>query len=509
VNIPLAARVWERAKGIVLLVAVMVTAAALRLISLNYSEFQGDEVKALYPAEAGLPLWLLGQTKGPIQFLVTLTVRLVSGGYGEWQTRLPFALASLLTVLVVYLLVREAFDRRRALWAAALTASCGLLVAFGRIVQYQAFVMLAVASAAWFLVRWIRRDRMLYLYAGFLSFAFGILAHYDALTFGPAFAALLVLGFLRREQRTRRRLLHLGLAALSAGLLLSLFYVPFVLRPGFGLVAQYLGGRVAAGLGSTTFAQVGRLLGLYLPPGYLAVVGALALIGAVVALARTARPFGPIIVLWFVVPFVFYMLLGGRPRSHVYMVVLPGLILAALAIEAVLSRVHPDGWGVAARAAVWAALALSAGMAYFMLVDHGVEHPWEAKTVLGYRLPNLVSGNVQGVFGFPYRRGLAQVGDRFRAGQLRGTFDSNERDAAAEFYFGAPRSSPPAIYFDEQGSTAPDYYIYVLRPFSLRRDLPAVVRETYRQVDKIRENGRTTIEIYAAPWVLTAAAPAP
>jgi hypothetical protein len=136
-----------------------------------------------------------------------------------------------------------------------------------------------------------------------------------------------------------------------------------------------------------------------------------------------------------------------------------------------------------------------------MLVDHVVEHPWERKTVLGYELPNLVVDKVQGVFGFPYRRGLDRVDDLFRFGQLQGTFDSNERDLTVSFYFGAQRSSRPIVYFDDPGSVAPDYYFYVHRPFSLRRDLPDTVQATYRLMRTLEENGRPAIDLYAAPWI--------
>jgi hypothetical protein len=83
---------------------------------------------------------------------------------------------------------------------------------------------------------------------------------------------------------------------------------------------------------------------------------------------------------------------------------------------------------------------------------------------------------------------------------LAGTFDSNERDVTMEFYLGGPRSSPPDIYFDEPGSSAPDYYIFVLRPFSLNRVLPGPVRDTYSLIRTVEVRGRTTIEVYAAPW---------
>jgi 4-amino-4-deoxy-L-arabinose transferase-like glycosyltransferase len=163
------------------------------MIHLGYSHFQGDEIQALYPIGVAFPASLLEQLKGPVQLLLTAAVHVLTGDYGEWETRLPFSLASLLGVYAVYLVTRDAFGRRPALWAAALVGSCGLLVAFGRIVQYQAFVMLAVTSSALFLVRWIQGDRPRDLYLALISFAFGVLAHYDAVTFLPALTLLLLL----------------------------------------------------------------------------------------------------------------------------------------------------------------------------------------------------------------------------------------------------------------------------------------------------------------------------
>lgn len=495
------AQSWARAKAFLPLAAILLGSAALRLAHLGYSHFQGDEISALYPLGVPFPESLLEQLKGPVQLLVTLAVRQLTGGFGEVETRLPFSLASLLTVYVVYLFVRDSFGKRPALFAAALVGSCGLLVAFGRIAQYQAFVMLAVSASAWLLMRWVTRDDARFLYLGMAFFAGGVLSHYDALTFLPALLILLAMGVRRRETRTKARLGHVFLASGMAVLLVSVFYAPFVLRPGFASVSEYLEGRVVGGLGWQTFVRTRQLLALYLPPLYLPVVAALAAVGAAAALTPGSRLPGIVVIAWFAAPFCFYMFLGGQPRSHVYMYMLPGMILAALGLQALLSQLRSPLLARCGMALACAAAIAFAAISYYTLVDHRIEHPWERKTVLGYALPNLVEDKIQGVFGFPYRRGLGLVGDLFRSGDLRGTFDSNERDATVEFYIDAPRSSPPLTYFDDPGSVPPDYYVFVHRPFSLRRELPQTVQQTYRLIETIRQEGRTTIEIYAAPWM--------
>ena len=52
-------------------------------------------------------------------------------------------------------------------------------------------------------------------------------------------------------------------------------------------------------------------------------------------------------------------------------------------------------------------------------------------------------------------------------------------------------------YFHSSRGSAPDYYIYVYRPLSLERELPAFVTERYRRIREISVRGRKTIDIYA------------
>ena len=149
-----------------------------------------------------------------------------------------------------------------------------------------------------------------------------------------------------------------------------------------------------------------------------------------------------------------------------------------------VNRVDRVGARRLAQTAVWILVAAFGGVAWEMFVDHKVEHPWYRKTILGYPLPNLETRQVEGVFGFPYRRGLDGVGRLFAADELRGTFDSNERDVMADFYFHSRRGA------------SPDYYIYVHQPLSLDRELPPYVRQNYRPMREVSVNGRKTIDIY-------------
>ena len=469
------------------LVLILLGSAALRLLFLDYSHFQGDEIKALFPSEATFPDFLLAQKKGPMQFLVTRMVHALTGGYVEWQTRLPFSLAGIVGVYVLYRLVREGYGRRPALLAAALVGSCGLLVAFGRIVQYQAFCMLFVLLAAHFLFRALRQGDPRQFYPGLISYGLALLTHYDALTFAPTLALLLALAVRRHRQRTKQYAAHLAMAGAITVCLLGLFYVPYLFQPHLPFVSDYLLERVASGQGMRTFTATHELLGLYLPPFYLVFAVPLLVVGAMAVVRRSGTPDGLIVPIWFITTFTFYMFLGGDPRSHVYNYLLPGLILVALGVDRVISAGEGGTGGRAVAAGAWGLIVLFGAVTYSMVVDHTVEHPWYRKTVFGYELPNVVTRRVEGVFGFPYRRGLDQVGALFRSGRLRGTFASNERDVMADYYFQTPRSARP------------DYYIFVLQPLSLDGELPAVVAGSYHLIETIVERGRPTIEIYESP----------
>jgi 4-amino-4-deoxy-L-arabinose transferase-like glycosyltransferase len=466
------------------LTLIIVAAAFLRLANLDYSEFQGDEIKALYPAGAAFPDFLFSQKKGPVQFVVTLLVRVATGGNEEWVTRLPFALASIASVVATFYLARDNWGRSVALLAAALVGTCGLLTAFGRIVQYQSFCLLFVILTAWLLFKSLDSDSPKPVYLAFLSYALGLLTHYDALTFAPTLMLVAAAGCWRHPGRLGSRVKHLAFAFLLAVSIAGLFYLPYARQPNFSSVKTYLMERVSSGRGLDTFRQTYELLGLFLPPFYLLFIVPFLLLGAVLLIRRRRDVPSLALVFWFASVFSFYMFLGGDPRSHVYNYFTPGLLLAAYGMRAVIDFARSSQVRRLLESAIWLAVIFFACAVYAMLVDHTIEHPWYRKTILGYPLPNLVERDVEGVFGFPYQRGLKGVGALFDSGQLRGTFDTNERDVMADYYFHSLRSRRP------------DYYIYVHRPLSLDRELPFFVRTTYRLIREISVQGQRTIDIY-------------
>ena len=137
----------------VLLLIVLVYAIAFRLITLNRPFYYDDEATgSFYGVIArnylqfpwkqthGIPVVTVGHPPGvavsfypdhpPLVPLLIVPVYKMFG-IGEWQTRLPSSIASVLTVAVLYLLMRHVGSERAALVASALFAATPMVLYFG------------------------------------------------------------------------------------------------------------------------------------------------------------------------------------------------------------------------------------------------------------------------------------------------------------------------------------------------------------------------------------------
>ncbi len=225
---------------LVLLALVLLLGAGYRLLWLGSAELQGDEVRPLMVAvgmAAGHEEILLLRTKGPVESLLPAAPLILTNLAPEWLVRLPFALAGLALIPGVYLLaVRLLHDPAQpqfGAWvgvlAATLVATDGLLIGFGRIVQYQSVVLLLTLAAiwcGWLFAHGAAQPRRLLL-IGAVLLAVGLLAHYDTLVLLAAPLWLVLWGGWRRGWRGGAWLSHMLPPVLLGGGLVASFYVPF------------------------------------------------------------------------------------------------------------------------------------------------------------------------------------------------------------------------------------------------------------------------------------------
>lgn len=246
---------------LLLLLAIMLVASFLRLLNLDFSEFQGDEARAVLMAAGGLrgdDAILFSHTKGPAEILLPMSVYALYQRIDEFAARLPFAIANLIALLAVFAAVRRAFPHLSrngrgtvgpgaALVAAALMAVDGYLVAFGRIVQYQSVVILVTSLAAWSAIVWFRAEQppLRLAVLGALFAGVGILAHYEAVFVLPL---MLWLFWVRvRRDPPDNWVRQIAVAGLVFAAVVTAFYAPFVRHPAFADTAAYITGRRIGG----------------------------------------------------------------------------------------------------------------------------------------------------------------------------------------------------------------------------------------------------------------------
>lgn len=399
----------------------------LRLVNLGYSNYQGDEIKALCRPEAGQSLieFLLGQRKGPVQFLISCSLENLNiSPDNELVYRLPFAVAGIFSIYFFYKFIRLQLDGRVAYYASFFMATNGLFIAFSRIVQYQSIVILFSILALYLLSLAVtdKSWRIYGLYGGMASWAIAILAHYDGVFVAPM-AFYLLYKYYRKNLTSNRSIKHIFGSAAFFLLILSLFYVPFILFLSQNQIA-YLTGRITqkAAVSSAYMFKV------YNPDPIFYIYALLALIS--LYKVNKIWPF----LIWFIFPFIAMELLIGKPKTHIYTYIYPLFILMAyglrhleLTLKLSFSRKVNQGY------TIFFSICL---LLFFLVpntlfVSHQREYPWENERFL---LWNYEKTSIAGLFGFPYYRAWEKIGDFIKENNNRGYYLSNDSTEIARFY---------------------------------------------------------------------------
>lgn len=271
---------------------VIALAALFRFVNLGYSEFQGDEARAVMMAHEMVrtrsPEILLQHKKGPLE-IVLPAATLRWGDLRESTARLPFAIAGFLGVLAILALGTRLWGFRAGFAAAVALAIDGYLIAFSRIVQYQSLVFLFSVLAVWCAWRFYRRaadgDRALLIAA--LCIGFGTWAHYEMVFAAPPVAWLALARGREEKWGAREWLRRLLPPAFVAAAVVALFYVPFVRNPQFAETRQYI---LERRVGSPPFYMLGDFFqrASFYNASYTVVLMATALVAALAARLRGA-----------------------------------------------------------------------------------------------------------------------------------------------------------------------------------------------------------------------------
>src|SRR5690606_14107595 len=226
------------------LLSLALVGGFMRLPNLGYSEFQGDETRALLrTAEAiqGYGDALMTHKKGPGEILLPGSLYVLVGQIHEAAARLPFTLLNLTGLFAIYLLGWRLFGPVAGWSAAMILALDGYFIGFARIVQYQSmvFCLLVLSVLALYRLTGTQQGLVRYLTLAAIFLGTALLAHYES-----ALAALPALYLLYRIWRGGVELGRLARAmivpVLVGAAILVAFYVPFVLHPAFAVTYAYI-----------------------------------------------------------------------------------------------------------------------------------------------------------------------------------------------------------------------------------------------------------------------------
>jgi 4-amino-4-deoxy-L-arabinose transferase-like glycosyltransferase len=420
--------------SLLLIALLFISTLWLRFVDLGYSNFQGDEVLALcHPGVTQrLQDFLMGQRKGPIQYLITCLYGVYDPSFSsEFLIRVPFALANTISVGLFYLLVRQYFNTKIALYAALLMATNGLFVAFARIVQYQSITIFATISALYFLTLAVFHSRwkITGLYVGLIAVAISILSHFDGFFVVPPAAYLIFHWFKERGSDTASRSYrwHLVPSIIIAVTLVASFYIPYLLNVN-DYQLKYWSERMS-GVASNSL----KLFEIYNPTSVVYIYIALVLL----SLVRVRRNFAfTLFGIWLLPSFIFIEWVMTDPRTHFYTYLIPSLVFAAIGLDVFgssIERLLPMAGRSIAISACIILFLFFFSLSHTVFIDRQAEYPWEPKKFL---LWELTTERVPGMMGFQYFCDWKEINqfldDQSAANKVR--FISNDKALIASFY---------------------------------------------------------------------------
>lgn len=422
----------------------------LRFVSLGYSDYQGDEIKAMYRPESGQTFseFMLDQRKGPLQFIITASLKSISNNYYDnLVLRFPFALAGAYAVFVFFKLVKLHYGKKIALLASLFMAINGFYVAFSRIVQYQSFTILFFLLALYFfsLALYTKRWRILGWYFGAVCWGISALAHYDAIFVAP-FVVYIFISWWKKYDKTiskTKRVVTIVFSALVTLAILSAFYVPYITNL-TDYQFDYWLGRLEDTTGKISNSVY--LFGIYNP-----IVMVEIYLGLVLLSLFKFKKLLPVLI-WTAFPLIFMELITDVPGTHIYTYILPATILMAFGLqvgEKILKLLFNQETGKKISVLLISVLfVFSFLLSHTVFIDHTPEYPWQSKKFLIWDMPRPQLRYHLSIFGFPYYRHWEEVEDYIRGHAPNQYYGTNERKSIPRFYLdGLEKEGEMATHF--------------------------------------------------------------
>lgn len=515
-----------------------------------YADYWGDEMNGLLRAISiigGRVETIFEHTKGPVEIMLPGVFGLLTEQFAPFVLRFPFAVAYIVGVGTYYLLSKRFFGRNVALFATLIFLINGIYLAYARIVQYQAIVLLMIVVAVLLGYLFYKSGRGIYLVLSTFCVGVGALGHYDA------FMALFPVGYLvwRRYGWQWPSWRENWLKVVGAGIILLIivlaFYIPFLLHPHITKTASYLTRIIGvADWPSNNFDELYMFMAAYNSSYYLVFIAFLGLSKITVDLIKLWRDkgknkrfavmviaifcftlllmitdfarFGPMLIfillftllisfsitstelktvyVWAGIPFVFYVFFIDHPRNHLQIIFLGWSLLAALGGKQIFDFFQSrlpirKNISITIGVVIFAILfGLFAAYQYLLYVDSQTEYIFTypaKKTPLYWEDPDFPFGSRR-LYGAPHRLGWQKINELYLQGYFKGDWNSNDEGSNLFWYtLGAPRNPCyPHYYFLTQFEQKPDS----------NTNLPDLTKRGYVKIGEVWNRDRLQIEVF-------------
>ncbi|MFZ5424987.1 MAG: ArnT family glycosyltransferase [Patescibacteria group bacterium] len=446
-------------------ISLAVVATWLRLMNLGYSDYQGDEIKALFlidPNES-VSEFLLSQRKGPIQFLITFLLKFLDPEYmNRFLIRLPFAFAGIFAVYFFYKFLQLHFNKKVSFYATFFFATNGFLIAFARIVQYQSFVILFMVLALYTFSlaakkeNWSKKG----IYLGFIFWALSILSHYDGVFIFPFVVYILVewgKKYVFDVDEKFEHLKHLFLSLFISGVLMALFYIPFIFAI-TDATASYWQGRIVGTGGKIASSIV--LFRVYQPIYVFHIYTLLSVFGLGVLIKDylNLKEYKSIaLITWALLPFLFLEVFVSIPGTHIYTYLIPLMVLMGIGVKGIERFMYYVSGRLAPIAKPIVRYINIAGILVIftfiflqvnaIFVDHTAEYPWEPEKFLLWEFHQPSPAFHLSMFGFPYYRHWDEIGQYVTSTENNGYYSTNERSSISRYHIPFNKDTDSAGHF--------------------------------------------------------------
>jgi len=299
----------------------------------------GEVAREVWQGDGAVVMHLNGEIytqKPPLFFWLVAGSQALAGSATAAASRIPSALATLLTALMLYGIVTKTHGRREALAAAVILLTSMLVIQMGLWVGIDALVMALVTGCVYLQVRGeSRRSGHVLRMAGIAVLAAGIVLA----KVGPVFIALVALGTGAVLDRGWRGLFprHLFWSVPLFLGVLALWVLPAAREGGWDYIAGLSVGQAGKRLVSAT--SHGRPVWYYLVRFPVLFLPFAVLIPAtVVYLVRERRTGGRDwrrtlrYVLWFTLPFIVFTLVSGKRERYILPLFVPAAALTGIVL---------------------------------------------------------------------------------------------------------------------------------------------------------------------------------